>query len=201
VGDYIEVIRALEAGRAVIIPTDTVYGLAVMPGIPGAVDEMFRIKGRPEDKPVAILGATLRGLSGVATFDERARIVAERFWPGPLTMVLPRAVGFTVSLGPRETLGVGVRVPAFDPALELLGLAGVLAVTSANRSGERPASTVDEARAAFDADVDVYVDGGICSGRPSSVVSFLDRPKLLRPGPVSIGSIYALLGPQGAEAH
>jgi len=200
VSDYTEAIRTLESGRAIIFPTDTVYGLAVMPGIPGTIEELFRIKGRSEDKPVALLGSALAGLSGVAAFDERTRLVAEKFWPGPLTLVLPRAPGFAAPLGAPTTRGVGVRVPAFAPALELLGLAGVLAVTSANRSGEPPATTVDEARAAFESQVDVYVDGGTCSGRPSSVVSFLEGVELLRPGPVSIESIHELLSAQGSEA-
>ena len=191
--EYTEAIRALEAGRAIVMPTDTVYGLAVMPGIPGAINELFLIKGRPEEKPVAILSATARGLSGVASFDEHARLVAEKFWPGPLTLVLSRAPGFDVPLGPSTARGVGVRVPDFAPALELLGFTGVLAVTSANRSGESPATTVQEARAAFESRVDVYVDGGTCSGRPSSVVSLVDGPELLRPGPVSIESIHEFL--------
>ena len=198
--EYTEAIRELEAGRAIVMPTDTVYGLAVMPGIPGAIDELFRIKGRPEEKPVAILGATARGLSGVASFEQRARLVAERFWPGPLTLVLPRAPGFNVPLGPMTARGVGVRVPDSAPALELLGFTGVLAVTSANRSGESPATTVQKARAVFESRVDVYIDGGPCSGRPSSVVSLVDGPELLRPGPVSIESIHELLGTHGVEA-
>jgi len=192
--DHAAAIRALEAGRAIIMPTDTVYGLAVMPGIPGAVDELFRIKGRPADKPIPVLAATARGLSGVATFNDRARLLAERFWPGPLTMVLPRAPGFTVALGPPGATGVGVRVPAFEPALELLGLAGVLAVTSANRSGEAPATTVAEARAAFDSEVEAYIDGGTCSGQPSSVVSLLNGAETLREGPVTMESVVELLG-------
>jgi L-threonylcarbamoyladenylate synthase len=200
VSDYTEAIRALEAGRAIIMPTDTVYGLAVMPGIPGAIEELFRIKGRSEDKPIPVLGSTTRGLSGVASFDERAHAVAERFWPGPLTIVLPRAPGFSAPLGPPSARGVGVRVPAFAPALELLGLAGALAVTSANLSGESPATTVDQAKATFESHVDIYVDGGTCSGRPSSVVSLLDGLELLRPGPVSIESIQDVLGTKGAEA-
>ena len=192
--DHAAAIRALEAGRAIIMPTDTVYGLAVMPGIPGAVDELFRIKGRPADKPIPVLAATARGLSGVATFNDRARLLAERFWPGPLTMVLPRSPGFTVVLGPPGATGVGVRVPAFEPALELLGLAGVLAVTSANRSGEAPATTVAEARAAFDSEVEAYIDGGTCSGQPSSVVSLLNGAETLREGPVTMESVVELLG-------
>jgi L-threonylcarbamoyladenylate synthase len=171
-----------------------------MPGIPGAIDELFRIKGRPEEKPVAILSATARGLSGVASFDERARLVAEKFWPGPLTLVLPRAPGFAAPLGPSSARGVGVRVPDSEPALELLGFAGALAVTSANRSGESPATTVQAARAAFESRVDVYVDGGKCSGRPSSVVSLLDGPELLRPGPIAIDSIHEVLEARGVEA-
>jgi tRNA threonylcarbamoyl adenosine modification protein (Sua5/YciO/YrdC/YwlC family) len=172
-----------------------------MPGIPGAIDELFRIKGRGEEKPIPILGAGVRALAGVVSFDVRARRVAEKFWPGPLTLVLPRAPGFTAALGAPEAPGVGVRVPAFAPALELLGLAGVLAVTSANRSGEAPATTVEEARAIFESEVDVFVDGGNCNGQPSSVVSLLDDPELLRAGSVPIDSILEVLGPRGVEAQ
>jgi L-threonylcarbamoyladenylate synthase len=191
--DYSAAIRALEAGRAVVMPTDTVYGLAVIPGIPGAVDGVFRIKGRPPDKPLAILGPSVRGFSGLAIFDRRAAALAERYWPGPLTMVLPRAPAFTTPLGPRDAPGVAVRVPAGDVALELLGLAGALAVTSANRSGAPPAATVDAARSDLGDEVAVYIDGGECTGTPSSVVSLLGAPKMMREGSIPFDDIQTFL--------
>jgi tRNA threonylcarbamoyl adenosine modification protein (Sua5/YciO/YrdC/YwlC family) len=191
--DFGAAVRALEAGRAVVIPTDTVYGLAAMPGIPGAVDDLFRIKGRPDDRPIPLLGTSVRSLAGIAVFDERARRLAERFWPGPLTLVLPRAGGVTFSLGVTTTQTVGVRVPGCDVALDLLGLTGPLAVTSANKSGRSPAHTVDDARASLEADVEVFVDGGRCDGAPSTVVSLADGVNIVRHGPLTKEDIVACL--------
>jgi L-threonylcarbamoyladenylate synthase len=185
VTDFSAAIRALEAGRAVVVPTDTVYGVAIMPGIPGAVHELFRIKGRPENRPVALLGTSARSFAGMAVFDDRARRLAERFWPGPLTMVLPRAPGFDLSLGSGRADGVGVRVPDCDVALDLLGLAGPLAVTSANKSGQPPATTVEDARASLGDEVDVFVHGGTCSGAPSTVVSIRREVHIVRSGPIA----------------
>jgi len=192
VAELATAVTALEGGRVVVIPTDTVYGLAVIPGIPSAVADLFRIKGRSHDKPVAILAGGVRQLSWIADLDNRARRLADAFWPGPLTMVLPRAAGFALDLG--AGLGVGVRIPNHDVALELLGLAGPLAVTSANRSDLPPARTVEEAKAALRDEVEVYIDGGTCSGDPSTVISLLEgEPRVLRPGPVSESEITAAL--------
>jgi L-threonylcarbamoyladenylate synthase len=192
VTDLSAAVRALESGRPIVMPTDTVYGLAVMPGIPAAVEEVFRIKGRAKEKPVAVLATGVRAFTWIAAFDDRARRLADRFWPGPLTIVLPRAPAFALDLGAGR--GVGVRVPDHELALELLGLAGPLAVTSANRSDEPPATTVDEAREALGNEVEVFVDGGRCSGDPSTVVSLLeDEPVILRDGPLTGDHIKAAL--------
>jgi L-threonylcarbamoyladenylate synthase len=177
----------------VVVPTDTVYGLAVMPGIPGAVDRLFAVKGRPEDKPIPVLAATGRALLAIAQFDAAARRVADRYWPGPVTLVLRRADNFNVPLGPRVEATIAVRVPDHPAALELLGLAGPLAVTSANRSGETPATTVDEARRILGEDVIVYLDGGVCNGESSTVVSLVDGVSVLRSGPITEEEIRALL--------
>jgi L-threonylcarbamoyladenylate synthase len=193
VAEFGAAVRALEAGRAVVIPTDTVYGLAAMPGIPGAVDELFRIKGRPDDRPIPILGTSVRSLAGIAVFDESARRLAGHFWPGPLTMVLPRAGGVTFSLGAATPESVGVRVPRCDVCLDLLGLTGPLAVTSANKSGRPPARTVDDARSSLEADVEVFVDGGRCDGAPSTVVSLVGGVDILRHGSVTEQDIAACL--------
>lgn len=190
--DFAPAVRALEAGRAVVVPTDTVYGLAAMPGIPGAVDELFRIKGRPDDRPIAVLGTSIRALAGIAVFDDRARRLADRFWPGPLTMVLPRAGGLSLPLG-GDTKGVGVRVPACGVTLDLLGLAGPLAVTSANKSGQPPAHTVAEARESLGDEVDVFIDGGRCDGVPSTVVSLVGEVCVLRAGSITEDEIASCL--------
>jgi L-threonylcarbamoyladenylate synthase len=192
VDDVHAAVAALEAGHPVVVPTDTVYGLAAMPGIEGGVRELFRIKGRSGDKPIAVLAGGVAGFAGIAMFDQRARALAARFWPGPLTLVVPRAPGCEVDLGRGE--GVAVRVPSHAATLDLLGLAGPLAVTSANRSGAPPAHTVEEARSIFGDDVAVYLDGGRCAGEPSTVVSLLEaQPKVLRPGPIALDGITAAL--------
>jgi L-threonylcarbamoyladenylate synthase len=176
--------EALRAGRLVVIPTDTVYGVAALLGVAKAVRALFAAKGRPEDKAIPVLGASAVDLKAIAVFDGRAQRMAERFWPGPLTLVLPRAPDFTVDLGGTDPETVAVRIPAHDVALELLGRCGPLAVTSANRSGEPAAVTVDRARAALGDSVAVYVDAGECRGAPSTIASLVGELKLLRSGPV-----------------
>lgn len=170
---------ALLAGRAVVIPTDTVYGIAVVPSLPGAVQRVFDMKVRPLDKPMPVLGADLGSLRSVAAFEPRAEDLAGRFWPGPLTLVLPRAAGFTYFLG-ADTDAVAVRVPDRAATRELLAATGPLAVTSANPSGEPPATTAPEARAYFE-DV-LIVDDGETDGMPSTVVRVREGIEVLREG-------------------
>ena len=167
------------------MPTDTVYGIACLPDRADGVAAIFDLKGRPDDKPLPVLGASLEDLAGVARFDEKARAVAERHWPGPLTLVLPRAPGFAHDLGGTDRQTVAVRVPRSALALALLDEVGPLAVTSANRSGGTPASIVRDARASFGDSIKVYLDGGVCDAPASTVVSLLDGLRILRPGPVS----------------
>ena len=140
-----EAAASLESGNLVVIPTDTVYGVAAHLAHPEAIQAIFTAKGRPPDKPIPILAADIGQLAAVAEFDERARALATRFWPGPLTLILVRAPGFDVDLGGDELRTVGVRVPKEPRALSLLRVTGPLAVTSANRSGMREATTISEA--------------------------------------------------------
>ena len=195
--DIARALEELKAGRLVVIPTDTVYGVAARPDDPDAVGAVFAAKGRPSDKPLPILAATPSDLDRVAALGDAARLAA-RHWPGPLTLVVPRAPGFDHDLGGEpggwESQGVAVRVPACEVALELLRASGPLAVTSANRSGRPPATTVAEARAALGDEVRIYLDGGICAGRASTVVSLLGEVELLRAGPVPFGPLIQELG-------
>jgi L-threonylcarbamoyladenylate synthase len=192
----VDVLAELRAERPIVIPTETVYGIAARPTAAG-IDALFRLKRRPSTKPIPMLGHDVAALSGVVVFDDRARRLATRFWPGPLTLVLPRAEGFTADLGGNGAAGIAVRVPADDLALEILRAAGVLAVTSANPSGEEPVSTVAAARAAFGGGVRIYVDGGPRTGHPSTIVSLIDAPQLLRPGPVGRDEVLDCLGGRG----
>lgn len=182
----VDVVAAeLRAGGVAVVPTDTVYGLACLPDRAEAVAAIFSLKGRPDDKALPVLGASLDDLERVARFDDAALAVAERYWPGPLTLVLPRAETFTHDLGGRGDETVAVRVPESELALVLLEAVGPLAVTSANLSGRSPAVTVEQARAAFGDRVDVYLDYGRCDAPASTVVSLVDGLDVVRPGPVS----------------
>jgi tRNA threonylcarbamoyl adenosine modification protein (Sua5/YciO/YrdC/YwlC family) len=177
----------------VVLPTDTVYGVAARPDVPGAVEAIFRVKARAQEKPLPILGADLDTLAAVAAFDERARALAARFWPGALTMVLPRASDWRHHLGGSDDGTVAVRVPDSAMTRLLLERSGPLAVTSANISGDAPATSVDAARSALGDAVAVYLDGGRCGGLASTVVSLVGEPEILRTGGIDATELADLL--------
>jgi L-threonylcarbamoyladenylate synthase len=185
-------LAALVEGELVVIPTDTVYGVAALLSLDEAVAALFVAKGRPGGKAIPILAGSLEDLEPIAELDERARRVGTELWPGPLTLVLPRRPGFGVDLGGTETETVAVRIPDHPVALELLERSGPLAVTSANRSGEPPATTLQAARAALGRSVAVYVEGGACPGTPSTVASLVGGIEILRSGRVGAESIQKL---------
>jgi len=183
--------RALEAGDAVVFPTDTVYGLGARPD---AARRLFEIKGRPRDLTLPVLAAGVADARGVARFDGRAEALAASFWPGGLTIVLPRAASSAGwDLGEqRET--VGVRVPDSEVARSLLSMTGPLAVTSANPSGEPTPATCEEVRAALGEGVAVYVCAGAApGGTPSTVVDLSGEPRILRAGPIPIEDLVSAL--------
>jgi L-threonylcarbamoyladenylate synthase len=184
---------ALAKGGLVVVPTDTVYGVAAALDDPGAIAALFTAKGRPSDKPLPVLGEGVAALETVVTFDPRARAVAERFWPGAVTLVLPRAAHFDVDLGRGGESSVAVRVPRNDIILELVRRSGPLAVSSANRSDEQAAVTVQQARKALGEMVQVFLDGGRLLGRPSTIVSMIDQPTLIRAGEVSFAEIQTVM--------
>lgn len=178
-------IETLDRGEVIVIPTDTVYGLAARPDLASAVAAIFSIKHRARDQALPVLGADVDALRQVVEIDRRAAALGEAFWPGPLTLVLPRAAGFRHDLGGDDRDTVAVRVPALDTTLLLLAATGPLAVTSANRSGAPPAVTVEEARAALGDQVDVFIDGGRVGGAPSTVLDLVHGPRVLRQGALS----------------
>jgi L-threonylcarbamoyladenylate synthase len=190
------VVAALEAGGIVVVPTDTVYGLAARLDRPGAVELMFEAKGRPAGLAVPVLIGRTADVGAVASeWPAPAARLAGRFWPGPITLVVPARP----EIGPRiggDGLTVGIRWPA-DRTIEALShRVGPLAVTSANRHGEPPCTTAEEVQAAF-ADVAVVmvaVDGGTCDGAPSTVVDCTaDPPRCLRSGLITPGAVAAAL--------
>jgi tRNA threonylcarbamoyl adenosine modification protein (Sua5/YciO/YrdC/YwlC family) len=171
-------------GTCIVMPTDTVYGLAASPASETGICSLFEVKERPGDKAIPILAASIYELKHVGVLEGRALELAAQWWPGPLTLVVPRAAGFEVDLGGTDASTVAVRVPRHDLARELLARTGPLAVTSANRSGAAPATTVDEARAYFGDAVAVYLDAGPAGGEVSTVLSMIGDPEVLRAGAV-----------------
>lgn len=166
------VAEVLLAGGSVVLPTDTVYGLAAMPTRPGATDQLFALKARSEHQPLAVLVADLdqaRSLVEIHGDPVVERWMAE-LWPGPLTLVLPRsrsAAGLALG-GDADT--IGVRCPAHDLVRALAAEVGPIATTSANRSGEPTPTTAREAAAALVGVVDLVVDGGPSGTVASTVV-------------------------------
>lgn len=166
---------ALRAGAVVAMPTDTVYGLAADPWQPQAVRRLFSLKGRPSEVALPVLVAGREQVSAVAApLDGAAGLLADRYWPGPLTLVLPRRGSFTADLGglssARKT--VGVRWPDHPVVETLCRELGPLAVTSANRHGGPPATRAAAVAEVFagEHELTVILDGGLCDGTPSTVV-------------------------------
>lgn len=200
-----QAVEALTRGELVILPTETVYGLAADASNAQAVAAIFEAKGRPRFNPLIAHVADAAQAEAVAVFDSRARALAEAFWPGPLTIVAPiRDRAAVCDLARAGLDSVAVRVPGHARARAVIAAFGKPVVApSANRSGRPSPTTFDDAveetgHAAADA-----VDGGPCAvGVESTVVSVLDgRISLLRPGSVTREDIEAVVGPlhQGGE--
>ncbi len=178
---------AVRRGELVVLPTDTVYGLGTDAFSPEAVAGLLMAKGRGRDLPVPVLVGSPRTLDGIASgLSPTARDLVEAFWPGGLTIVARVQPTLRWDLG--ETGGtVAVRMPLHPVAIELLQATGPMAVSSANISGQPPATTVEEAMDQLGETVTVYLDGGP-SGEPvpSSIVDVTGPvPRLLRAGAVT----------------
>jgi L-threonylcarbamoyladenylate synthase len=182
---------ALRIGELVVLPTDTVYGVAADAFHPAAVTSLLAAKGRGREMPPPVLVGTVRAASAIIEdFGPYGHDLIEEFWPGGLTLVCLASRTLNWDLG--DTRGtVAVRMPLHPVALELLKETGPLAVSSANRSGSPPAVTADQAEQELGEVVSVYLDGGPCPGDvPSTIVDLTGPiPRLLRPGVVSIGRI------------
>ena len=196
--------EALRAGKLVILPTETVYGLAADAANPRAVAAIYEAKGRPRFNPLISHVENLAAAEPIARFDARARRLAEAFWPGPLTLVLPLADPTAVCDLARAGLDtVAVRAPAHPLARALLReFGGAVVAPSANRSGRPSPTTFDDAVEETGSAAGAALDGGPCAvGLESTVVALLDGPpRLLRPGAVTRAQIEAVVGPL-AEAE
>jgi L-threonylcarbamoyladenylate synthase len=176
-------LQALGAGAVIAIPTDTVYGVAAMPQF---AHRLFEVKRRPERVDLPVLVADIAAAESIAVFDDAARALAEKHWPGALTLVVRRRPGFTADLGEHADT-VGVRAPNHDVVLALLRLTGPLATTSANLHGQPPLTSAAAVRKVFSEDeVAVVIDGGTCDGQPSTVLDCtVEPPRLLREGAIA----------------
>lgn len=194
---------ALRGGGLVILPTETVYGLAADAANPRAVAAVYEAKGRPAFNPLIAHVADVAMAERIARFDERALRLARRFWPGPLTLVLP--VGDPAAVCDLARAGldtVAVRAPAHPMAHALVqAFGGPIVAPSANRSGRPSPTTFLDAIEETGEAAAAALDGGPCRiGLESTVVALLDEPRLLRPGAITRGEIELLIGAKLSEA-
>jgi L-threonylcarbamoyladenylate synthase len=182
-----QILTFLHAGGVIAFPTDTAYGLGADPFNEGAVRRIFEIKGRPETKPILVLVNSMEMANRVATLSDRATALAKRFWPGPLTMILPahESVPSAVTAG---TGTVGVRWADAPLAYRLIaGFQGPITATSANLAGMPSAVTVAEVREQLGESIDLIIDGGTLPERGGSTLLDLTTipARLLREGPIA----------------
>ncbi|HVM81649.1 MAG TPA: L-threonylcarbamoyladenylate synthase [Stellaceae bacterium] len=197
--EILEAARLLRAGELVAFPTETVYGLGGDATNDRAVAEIFAAKGRPRFNPLIVHVPDLAAARGLASFDARAARVAERFWPGPLSLVLPRAPRCPVSLLASAGLDtLAIRMPAHPLALALLRETGrPLAAPSANRSGRVSPTAAGHVLEELGGRIAAIVDGGPCAVGIESTVLDLSgsAPALLRPGAVTREELERIAGP------
>lgn len=184
----------LRHGGTVAFPTDTVYGLAALPAVAEYVERLYIVKGRNSERAIAVLIGSPADLPKVAVSPSQAALLlAERFWPGPLTLIVPRHPDLPEVLSPMPT--IGVRMPNHPLALALLRMVGPLAVTSANISGGKNTTSAQEVLAQLKGRVHLVVDGGRTPGGvPSTVVDCTTaEPAILRAGPISMEDLMEAL--------
>ena len=184
----------IEAGLPVGIPTDTVYVLAADPTDPGVTDRLFHLKHRSRVFDLSVLVASIdQALELTTALPPAAKVLMERFWPGALTLVLPKNPDEQLELG-EDDLTIGVRMPNHPVALALCEEMGPLAATPAGVQGEKVFETAQDIADEFGAWVPLVLDGGRCAGRPATVVDATgEEPRLLREGGLAWSEIEAVL--------
>ncbi|KEP71276.1 translation factor Sua5 [Thioclava dalianensis] len=206
VGGFAKAARLLAQGALVAIPTETVYGLAGDARSDHAVAAIFAAKGRPQFNPLIVHVADLELAEQIAEVSPAARDLAQAFWPGPLTLVLPlrpdAGISELVSAG-HDT--VAIRLPAHPVARAILrAFGGPLAAPSANPSGKISPTTARHVLDGLSGKIAAVIDGGACAVGLESTIISLDPPRLLRPGGVPAEALAGALGatlPQGGNAQ
>ena len=198
---YRAAVDAIEAGDLVVMPTDTVYGLAADAFKADAVQRLLDAKGRGRDMPPPVLISVVESLDALATdIPDNGRKLCEEFWPGPLTVICHAQTSLMWDLG--ETQGtVALRVPDHENTRELLSRTGPLAVSSANKSGQPAALDVYDAEDQLGESVAVYLDGGEATGgQPSTIVDLTgDTPRVVRIGALTLEQLRAVVPEVAAE--
>ena len=192
-----QALQILRSGGLVAFPTDTVYGVGALAFDATAIEKIYEAKGRSTEKAIPILLGDAADLEQVtAQVSEMSLRLAGRFWPGPLTLVVPKHPSLPEAVSTSPT--VGVRVPDHLVARALLRAAGPMAVTSANLSGQASPSTAQEVYAQLGGRILLILDGGgTPGGVPSTVVNCLGtEPQVLREGPITLAQILAVLTPR-----
>jgi L-threonylcarbamoyladenylate synthase len=187
---------AVKSGRLVVLPTDTVYGIAADAFDNGAVANLLAAKGRGRDMPVGVLVGSWHTISGlVYSVPDAAHELIRAFWPGALSLVVQQAPSLQWDLGDARGT-VMLRMPLQPVALDVLRAVGPMAVSSANVSGQPPATTAAEAQRQLGDRVDVYLDGGTSEQQAASTILDLtgEVPKILRTGPISARAVADVLG-------
>ncbi|MFW0784220.1 L-threonylcarbamoyladenylate synthase [Gordonia sp. CPCC 206044] len=188
-------VGAAKAGRLVVLPTDTVYGIGCDAFDPEAVAALLAAKGRGRDMPVPVLVGSWHTIDGlVLSVPTAARDLVEAFWPGGLSLVVEQAPSLSWDLGDADGT-VMLRMPLHPVAIELLREVGPMAVSSANVSGQPASTTADEARAQLGESVSVYLDGGPAAAAQASTIVDVTTPvpRILRAGAVSTAAIAEVL--------
>ena len=187
-------LEVLKAGGLVAFPTDTVYGVGALAFDAKAIESIYTAKDRPLEKAIPILIGGLDDLAKVAiAIPEVARKLALRFWPGPLTILVPKRSDLPASVSATAT--IGVRVPDHEIARALLQAAGPMAVTSANLSGAQSPVTAQEVFEQLAGRIPLIIDGGRTPGAVPSTIVDCTAPELriLREGPVALEDLLAAL--------
>jgi len=185
----LDIVSALRRGEVVALPTDTVYGVGVLASDRDGAARVFALKGRPDDVPLPVLVADLEDALALAPLGlESLRRLGEALWPGALTVVVARREGIDWELG-GDGATIGIRCPDHDLLRAVLRETGPLAVSSANRHGEPPATTPEEVRRSLGVGVPC-LDGGRCDRQPSTVVELVeDSLRCLREGAVAFEDV------------
>jgi L-threonylcarbamoyladenylate synthase len=201
-GAQAEAIALLRAGGIVAVPTDTVYGIAADMALPDAIERLFAAKQRPPEKAVAVLLADAAQADELGVLTPSAAVLAQRFWPGGMTLVLPVRPEARL---PRVLAGgaptIGVRVPDHPTPRALAAVLGPLPTTSANRSGEADARDAQEILERLGDSLALVLDGGPIRGGPASTVvdCTLEWPSILREGAIPPAEIAAALTAAGLD--